>query len=160
MPETIEALVEGGKATAGPPLGPALGPLGVNIMQIIKAVNDETKAYDGMKVPVKIIVDPATKEFSVEVGTPPTSDLVKKELKIEKGASNAKTERVADMTIEQAKKIARMKNRDLLGADLKAMVLEILGVCNSMGVAMDGKRAVEAQKAIKEGAYDEAFAGE
>ena len=157
MAETLEALVEGGKATAGPPLGPALGPLGVNIMEIIKAINEETKAYDGMKVPVKVTIDPATKEFSIVVGTPPTSDLVKKELGIEKGSSNARTENVGDLTIEQAKKIALMKNKDLLGSNLKAKVSEILGVCVSMGVTVEDKDAREIQKEIKIGKHDEKF---
>ena len=157
MTETIEALVEGGKATAGPPLGPALGPLGVNIMEIVKAINEETKAYDGMKVPVKLTIDPGTKEFSIEVGTPPTSDLLKKELGIEKGSSDARTETVANLTIEQAKKIALMKKRDLLGSDLKAKVSEILGVCVSMGVSVEDKDAREVQKEIKMGKHDEKF---
>ena len=61
MAETIEALVEGGKASAGPPLGPALGPMGVNIMQVINTINDKTKEFNGMKVPVKVIIDLATK---------------------------------------------------------------------------------------------------
>ncbi|HID71672.1 MAG TPA: 50S ribosomal protein L11 [Thermoplasmata archaeon] len=155
MPETIEALVEGGKATAGPPLGPALGPLGVNIMQIVKAINEETKAYEGMKVPVKVIVDPATKEFKIEVGTPPTSDLIKKELGIEKGSSNPRTEKVGNLSIEQAKKIALMKKRNLLGKDLKAKVKEVLGVCLSMGVNVEGRDPREIQKAISEGKYDD-----
>jgi len=157
MAETIEALVEGGKATAGPPLGPALGPLGVNIMEIVKAINEETKAYDGMKVPVKLTIDPATKEFEIEVGTPPTSDLVKKELKIEKGSSSARTEVVGNLSIEQAKKIARMKNRTLLGSDLKAKVKEVLGVCVSMGVTVENMEAKKAQQEISEGRYDDKF---
>ena len=66
MTETIEALVEGGKASAGPPLGPALGPLGVNIMQIINTINDKTKQFDGMKVHIKVIVEPSTKNFEIE----------------------------------------------------------------------------------------------
>ncbi len=155
MPEIIEALVEGGKATAGPPLGPALGPLGVNIMEIVNAVNEETNAYDGMKVPVKVIVDPATKKFEIEVGTPPTTDLVKKELKLEKGSSNARTDKVADLSIEQAKKIALMKKRDLLGADVKAKVKEVLGVCVSMGITAEGKDARETQKDIADGKFDD-----
>ena len=64
MADTVKALVDGGKASAGPPLGPALGPLGVNIMQILNAINDKTKQFEGMKVPVKVIVDPKTKKFS------------------------------------------------------------------------------------------------
>ena len=76
MAETIEALVEGGKASAGPPLGPALGPLGVNIMEIINAINNKTKEFNGMKVPVKVIVDPKSKSFEIEIGTPPAASLI------------------------------------------------------------------------------------
>jgi len=83
MADTIKALVDGGKASAGPPLGPALGPLGVNIIQIVNTINDKTKQFEGMKVPVKVIVDPKTKKFEVEVGTPPASSLILNELKLE-----------------------------------------------------------------------------
>ena len=78
MADTVEVLVEGGKATPGQPLGPALGPLGVNIPQIVGAINEKTKAFDGMKVPVKIIID-KDKNFEIKVGTPPTSSLVTKQ---------------------------------------------------------------------------------
>ena len=88
MEKIINAIVDGGKATAGPPLGPALGPLGVNAGQVIAKINEATKDFAGMKVPVKVIVDTETKEFRVEVGTPPTAELIKKEAKIEKGAGN------------------------------------------------------------------------
>jgi len=91
MVETIKALVDGGKASAGPPLGPALGPLGVNIMQIINAINDKTKQFQGMKVPIKVKVDPKTKNFDIEVGTPPASSLILNELGIEKGSGSAGT---------------------------------------------------------------------
>ena len=80
MAETIEALVDGGQASAGPPLGPALGPMGINIKAVIDKINEETKAFDGMKVPVKVIVDTSAKTFEIEVGTPPTSSLIMKEL--------------------------------------------------------------------------------
>src|SRR5207249_1781966 len=83
--EKLQVLIDGGKATPGPPLGPALGPLGVNIVEILKAINEKTKSFEGMKVPVTLLVDPKTKTFSIEVGTPPTSALITKELKIEKG---------------------------------------------------------------------------
>ncbi|HDJ50955.1 MAG TPA: 50S ribosomal protein L11, partial [Thermoprotei archaeon] len=81
--QVIEVLVEGGKATPGPPLGPALGPLGVNVAQVVKAINEATKEFEGMKVPVKVIVDVATRQFEIEVGLPPTSALILKELGIE-----------------------------------------------------------------------------
>jgi len=89
--KVVEALIEGGKATAGPPLGPALGPLGVNVLAIVNKINELTKPYSGMKVPVKIHVNVDTKEFEVEVGVPTTSALIVKELGIEKGSGNSKT---------------------------------------------------------------------
>ena len=109
MPETIEALVEGGKATAGPPLGPALGPLGVNIMEIINTINDKTKEFDGMKVPVKVIVDPKTKKFEIEVGTPPAASLILKELGLEKGSGAPSSHKVGDLKIDQAIKVKKIK---------------------------------------------------
>ena len=80
MSTIVEAMVEGGKATAGPPIGPALGPLGVNIGEVISSVNQKTQAFKGMKVPVKVIVDIESKEFEIQVGTPPVSQLIKKEI--------------------------------------------------------------------------------
>ena len=76
MAEKLDVLVDGGKATPGAPLGPALGPLGVNIVEIIKAINEKTKAFEGMKVPVTLVVDPKTKAYTITVGTPPTSALI------------------------------------------------------------------------------------
>ena len=117
--ETIEALVEGGKATAGPPIGPALGPLKVNIGEVVKAINDKTKDFQKMQVPVKVIIDTDTKEFEIQVGTPPASQLILKEAMIEKGAGNPLLDKVADLKIEQIIKIANMKEDNLSGKDLK-----------------------------------------
>jgi len=154
MTEQIKSLVEGGKATAGPPLGPALGPLGVPINKIIDAINEKTKDFVGMKVPITVKVDPKTKEFEVEVGTPPASALIKKELELEKGAANPKDEKVADMLIEQAIKIAKMKEASLMTGSKKAAVKTIVGTCAGMGIMVEGKEAKEALKEIDEGKYD------
>jgi len=153
--ETVEVMVEGGKATAAPPLGPALGPLGVNIGQIVAKINEQTKAFAGMKVPVKVIVDKDSKEFNIEVGTPPTSQLLKKEAGIEKGSGNPKEDKVADVLIEQIIKIAKMKESNLLGKTLKSKVREIVGTCNSMGILVEGKPAVDTLKDIAAGQFDE-----
>src|SRR3989339_1282165 len=107
--QTVETMIEGGKATAAPPLGQALGPTGVNIGQVISEINKKTADMKGMQVPVKVIVDPATKEFTIEIGTPPASALIKKEAGVEKGSSNPLTEKVADLKIEQLIKIAKTK---------------------------------------------------
>jgi len=157
MAETVEALVEGGKASAGPPLGPALGPLGVNIMQIINTINDKTKQFQGMKVPVKVIVDPKTKNFEVTVGTPPATSLILKELGLEKGSGKASTHKVGNLTVEQAIKVAQMKQDNLLGADLKRKTKEIIGTCVAIGVTVERKKPQEIQKAIDNGEFDDKF---
>lgn len=157
MAETIEALVEGGKATAGPPLGPALGPMGINIMQVINAINEKTKEFAGMKVPVKVVVDPKSKSFDIEVGTPPASALILSTVKAEKGSGTPKTSKVGNLTVDQAVKIAKMKAGSLLGKSLSARTKEILGTCVSMGVTVEGKDPREVQKAIDRGEFDPVF---
>ena len=152
--KTVEALVAGGQATAGPPLGPALGPLGVNVLAIVNKINEVTKDYAGMKVPVKVIVDPETKEFEVTVGTPTASALIVSELKLEKGSGSPKAQKVGDLTMEQLVKVAKMKRVQLLAADTKKAAKEILGTCVSMGVTVGGKDPREVQKEIDEGKHD------
>ncbi len=156
MADIVEALVDGGRASAGPPLGPALGPKGVNIGQVIAKINEKTKAFDGMKVPVKIIIND-DKSFDVKVGTPPISALIKGELGLSSGSGNAKTTKVGNLTIDQAKKLADMKHDDLLGATVKARVLEVAGNCVSVGVTIDGQDAKKFQKDVKAGLYDDKF---
>ncbi len=157
MSETVEALVEGGKASAGPPLGPALGPLGVNIMQIINTINEKTKQFDGMKVPVKVIVDPKTKDFEITVGTPPAASLILKELGADKGSGAAGSHKIGDFTVDQAIKVAQMKHDNLLGKELKQKTKEIIGTCVSLGVTVEGKSPQEIQKAIDDGEFDSKF---
>jgi len=90
--KTVMALIVGGEANAGPPLGPALGPLGVNVMAVVKKINESTAIYKGMRVPVKITVDTESKSFDVEVGTPTTSALLVKEAGIGKGSGKPNAE--------------------------------------------------------------------
>ncbi len=158
MADTIEVLVEGGKATPGQPLGPALGPLGVNIPKIVAEINNKTKAFDGMKVPVKIIIDSKTKDFEIKVGTPPTSSLISKELGVEKGSGSPKATKVGNLSMEQAIKVARMKGDSLLGKDLKHQVLEVVGTCTSMGVTIEGKEPKDIRSEILGGKYDQFLA--
>jgi len=155
--KVVELLVGGGQATAGPPLGPALGPLGVNILAIVNKINELTKDYAGMKVPVKVAVDPETKEFEVSVGTPTTSALIVKELKIEKGSGTPNTQKVGNLTMEQVIRIAKLKRSEILAKTLKTAANEMLGSCVSMGVTVEGKDPREVQKEIDEGKHDELF---
>ena len=153
MPDKIEVLVDGGKATPGPPLGPALGPLGVNIVKVMAEINAQTKAFAGMKVPVKIIVE-KDKTFKITVGTPPTSALIMAELGIEKATGASRETITGNLKFEQVLKIAKMKEKDLLGDTLKRKVKEVLGSCVSMGVTIDGKEGKDVQREIGKGNYD------
>jgi large subunit ribosomal protein L11 len=153
--KVVEALVSGGQATAGPPLGPALGPLGVNVPAIVARINELTSDFSGVKVPVKITVDIDTKEFEVEVGTPPTVALIIRELGAEKGSGNPKAEKIGNLTMEQVRKIAKIKLGQSYAKTLKSAALEVLGTCVSMGVTVEGKDPKEVQKEIREGVHDE-----
>ena len=158
--KTVDALLSGGQATAGPPLGPALGPLGVNVLAIVNKINELTKDYAGMKVPVKVAVDPETKEYEVTIGTPTTSALVVSALKIEKGSGSPKEEKVGNLTMPQAVDLANKKHPQLLAKSLKLAVEEILGTCVSMGVTVDEKDPREVQREIDEGEHDSLFGKE
>lgn len=153
MADKVEVLVDGGKATPGPPLGPALGPLGVNIVKVVAEINEKTKNFEGMKVPVKIVVE-KDKSFSVTVGTPPTTALIKAELGVEKGTGASRETKTGNLTIDQVVKVAKMKDMDLLGSDIKNKVKEVLGTCVSMGVTVDGKDARDVQRELAKGTYD------
>ena len=153
----VDLLVSGGQATAGPPLGPALGPLGVNTMAVVTKINELTKDYAGMKVPVKVAVDVEDKTFEVTVGTPTASALIVSELKIEKGSGTPNTEKVGDLTMEQVLRIAKVKRPQLLASTLKGAFKEMLGTCISMGVTVEGKDTREVQAEIDEGKYEELF---
>jgi large subunit ribosomal protein L11 len=155
--KTIDALVNGGQATAGPPLGPALGPLGVNVLAIVNKINELTKDFAGMKVPVKIIVDPETKQFEVTMGTPTTSALIVSELKIEKGSGKPNVDKVGNLTMAQVVNLAKKKRSELLAKNLKLAAKEILGSCVSMGVTIEGKDPREVQREVDEGKHDSLF---
>ncbi len=153
MSEKIEALVEGGKASAGPPLGPALGPLGINIGEVISQINDKTKDFAGMKVPVTVVVD--GKKFKIKVGTPPVSAMIKKEAKVEKLSSRPKEENIADLKIEQVIKIAKGKRDDMNSSQMKSNVKQVIGSCVSCGILVEGKNPKEVIGEIDEGKYDD-----
>ena len=150
--ETIDALVDGGNASAGPPLGPALGPTGVNIGKVIAAINEKTADYKGMKVPVKVIIDTDKKDFEIKIGSPPASSLLKKEVGIETGAKDKNP--VGDLSFEQVLKVANMKKDSLLSNTMKAAVKEIAGTCVSTGLTIDGMSAKEFIAAVNAGKYD------
>ena len=153
--KTFDFIVEGGKATGGPPIGPALGPLGVNVAAIVDKINELTKDFAGMRVPVKVSIDVETKEFEVEVGIPTTSALIAREAKIEKGSSTPGRDSVSNITFDQVVKIAKVVKQKVKQRSLKPVVLQVIGTCVSMGVNVDGRDPREVTRLVREGAYDE-----
>ena|SRR3989344_4801475 len=148
----IATLVEGGKANAGPPLGPGLAPLGVNIGQVVSKINEKTKEYAGMKVPVKVVVN-SDKTFEIEVGSPPVSALIRKEINLPKGSATPQVS-VGNISIELIKKVAEMKMENLNSFRLRPAIKEVIGSCDSMGVSVEGKRAKDFIKDFNTGMYD------
>ncbi|NVM55062.1 MAG: 50S ribosomal protein L11 [Candidatus Helarchaeota archaeon] len=155
---TIEALVEGGHASAGPPIGPALGPTGVNLYQVVQKINELSKDFTGMKIPVKITVNTSTKEFDIELGIPPTSALILKEIEeVQKGSSEPGTNIIGNISLDVILRIAKMKKDVLLSTSLKSAAKEVIGTCVSMGVTVDEKSPKEIQQDIDKGIYDSYF---
>lgn len=139
MADEVSVLVEGGKATAGPPLGPALGPLGVNVGQVVAKINEETKQFAGMRVPVVVRVDPGTRQFTLVVGRPPVTALLLKEAGKEKGSGKAKTDIVGDVSLEAVRKIATAKSDDMFGRSIEEKINQVIGTCVSLGLTVDGQ---------------------
>ncbi len=155
--KVINALVTGGEASAGPPLGPALGPLGVNVLGIVNEINKQTADFKGMRVPVKVEVDQETKQFAISVGTPTTSALVAKESGIPKGASKPKTEYAGDLTVDKVVSIAKNKMAGSYAKTIRAAAKEVVGSCVSMGVRIEGKDPREFMAEIDAGKWDSKF---
>jgi len=139
LADEVSLLVEGGKASAGPPLGPALGPLGVNVGQVVAKINEETKQFAGMRVPVVVRVDPATRSFTLVVGRPPVAALLLKEAGKEKGSGKPKTEVVGDVKLDAVKRIAEAKGEDLFGRTIEEKMNQVIGTCVSLGLTVDGE---------------------
>lgn len=154
----LNLLIEGGNAK-GAVLGPALGPIGIPLPKVLKKINQKTKKYEGVEVPVTLEIDEAKKEFEVEVGSPYTPALIKKELGIEKGSETPKTESVGDLSLNQVAKISEQKQEKSLSKSFKRAVKEVVGTCESMGITVEGKSAKEFLKEIEEGKYDKALKG-
>lgn len=148
MADQVSVLVEGGKATPGPPLGPALGPLGVNVGQVVQQINEKTKLYAGMRVPVLVKVGP-NKVVTVDVGRPGTAALLLAEVKKEKGSGKAKAEVIGNVSMKQVSKIAEMKKEDLFGRTDEERINQVIGTCTSMGITVDGKDPRELLKERK-----------
>ena len=155
--QTVSTLVTGGQASAGPPLGPALGPMGVNVMQVISAINEKTKDFEGMKVPVTVSIDPSTKKWEIEVGIPSSAALLLKEAGIQKGSGTSGSNWVADVKFDTIVKVAKTKIDASYATSLKSVAKEIIGTCVSLGVKIEGKTPKEITAEINAGKWDEKF---
>jgi len=150
----VKLIVEGGDMKPGPAVSQQLGPMGINIGKVISDVNSATAGFKGVKVPVELDVDPKTKDFSIEVFSPPMSELIKKDLKIDKGSGTPGTVKSGNITFEALLGIAKTKLPNLLARDLKAAVKLAIGSCVSLGILIDNKDAKEIMPEVDSGKYD------
>ncbi|MEX0932550.1 MAG: 50S ribosomal protein L11 [Candidatus Pacearchaeota archaeon] len=149
----IKLLVEGGNLTPNPGLSQKIGPLGLNVGQLIQKVNEATQEFKGLKVPVELEID-TDNNIEVNVFSPPVSELLKKELKIEKASGAQEKVKVANASIEQIISVAKTKLPNLLSKDLRAATKSVVGTCGSLGVLIESKESTDVQKEIDEGKYD------
>ena len=134
----IKLQVPAGKANPSPPIGPALGQRGLNIMEFCKAFNAQTQKMEpGLMLPV-VITAYADKSFTFILKSPPASVLIRKALKLDKGSSKPHTDKVGKLTRKQAEEIAKTKQPDLTAADMDGAVRTIAGSARSMGVEVEG----------------------
>ena len=134
----IKLQIPAGKANPSPPVGPALGQRGLNIMEFCKAFNAQTSSMEpGLKLPV-VITDFADKSFTFVLKSPPATVLIKRAIKLDKGSSRPNADKVGKITRAQLEEIAKIKTKDLTGADLDAQVKTIAGTARSMGVTVEG----------------------
>ena len=156
--KVISVLVTGGEATAGQPLGPALGPLGVNVLAIVNEINRITGDFKGMRVPVKVEVDTETKKFTVSVGTPTTSALIVKEAGIPKGSGKPNVDFVGSVSFDKVLGIAKIKINDSYAKSIKSSVKEVVGSCVSLGVKVEDTDPRQFMQQVTDGKWDKAIA--
>lgn len=152
--KTFNFIVNGGEATGGPPIGPALGPLGLNIMTIVNKINEETREYAGVPIPVDVTIDTDSKDFTVKVGMLSTFALITQSLGISKGSQMPNSDFVGNLSFDQVVDIAKKKRNGLFASSLKTAVKEIVGSCQSMGVTVEGLHSKIIQDQIAAGDYD------
>ncbi len=150
----IKLLIDGGDMKPGPAIAQQLGPMGINIGKVISDISAATKEFKGVKVPVELDINEKTKTFAVRVSSPPTSELLKKELKLEKGTADHKNSIVGGTSIEDVIKVAKIKHSNMLEKSLKNAVKSVLGTCKSIGIIVENKDPNELIKDVQEGKYD------
>lgn len=150
----INLLVDGGNMKPSPAVAQQLGPMGVNIGKVISEINESTKSFKGIKVPVELDIDEKTKNFIINISSPPTSELLKKELNIEKGTNKNKELKVANASIENIIKVAKIKLPNMLERDIKSAVKSILGTCASIGILVENENPLNLVDLVNKGKFD------
>ncbi len=150
----IKLLIDGGSMTPGPAVAQQLGPMGINMGKVISDVNEATKEFKGMKVPVELDIDEKTKDFTIKTFSPPTSELLKKELKVEKCTPDHKNQKVGNLSIEDVIKVTKVKYSGMLEKEFKSAVKSVLGTCTSIGTLVEGKDANELIEDVRLGKFD------
>ncbi len=138
----------------GPAVAQQLGPMGVNMGKVISDVNEATKEFKGMKVPVELDVDEKTKDFTIHTSSPPTSELLKNELGLEKGSDKHAEVKVGNASIEDMIKIAKIKLPNMLDRDMKAAVKSVLGTSASVGILVENENPNNLIQAVNDGKFD------
>lgn len=151
----IKLLIDAGDMKPGPAVAQQLGPMGINMGQVISKVNEATGEFKGMKVPVELDIDEKTKEFTVKTSSPPTSELLKQELKIEKGSEDHKKIKAGNASIEDVIKITKIKFPDMLQKEFKSAVKSVLGTCASVGIFVESQEPNELIKKIDAGEFEQ-----
>ncbi len=150
----IKLLIDGGSMKPGPAIAQQLGPLGINMGKVISDVNSATSNFKGMKVPVELNINEKTKSFTIKTFSPPTSELLKKELNIEKGTADHKKIKIGNASIEDVIKITKIKFPDMLQKEFKSAVKSVLGTCKSIGTLVENQEAKDLIKDIEAGKFD------
>lgn len=151
----IKLLVEGGKMTPCPAVAQQLGPMGINMGKVIEDVNVATSEFKGVTLPVHLTVDADTKEVTIKVLSPPTSELLKKELGIEKASGARLKQRVGNMAIEQVISVSKAKHDSMLSNDFMSTLKSVIGTCQAMGALIENKEVKEIMEDIEQGKFAE-----
>jgi len=150
----VKLIVEGGAMKPGPAVAQQLGPAGINLGKVIQEVNAATSGFKGVKVPVEVDANPKTKQFTIKVFSPPVSELIKKEIGVEKGSGMPHDIKIGNLAIEQVISIAQTKLPNMLARDLRAAVRLVVGSSVSLGVMIEDKSAKDIMKDIDSGLFD------
>ena len=150
----IKLLIDGGSMKPGPAIAQQLGPLGINMGKVISDVNSATSNFKGMKVPVELNINEKTKSFTIKTFSPPTSELLKKEINLEKGTADHKKVKVGNASIEDVIKVTKIKFPDMLQKEFKSAVKSVLGTCKSIGILVENQEANDISKDAEAGKFD------